>query len=99
MFLMTDRGTPFSYRYMHGFGSHNGGSAPNYFPNSFDNIVADPAYPVYRLNLIQMSVGDITGMLKVDSRFSFPHSANTTFVFPTLSLYPTPIFNARFSFW
>lgn len=22
----------------------NGGSAPNYFPNSFDNIVADPAY-------------------------------------------------------
>jgi catalase len=22
----------------------NGGSAPNYFPNSFDNIIADPAY-------------------------------------------------------
>jgi catalase len=22
MFLMTDRGTPFSYRHMHGFGSH-----------------------------------------------------------------------------
>ncbi len=35
----------------------NGGSNPNYFPNSFDNIKADPAYTQKELDLYSNSAG------------------------------------------
>lgn len=103
LILMSDRGTPFSYRNMHGFGGHtfslinknipvnqcpyaidnyqrdglmqiseNGGSAPNYRPNSFDDIVVDKKYKEPAIQMDSLTAGGFDRNENDDDHYTQP---------------------------